>query len=436
MLRSTVLLRTLVWLGLLTGCTLVACRPILEAPSPSAAAPTVTVPFELPITIALSGSLDDPTLRVLDEQIAAFETTNPDIRVEVVKPPKSAGTGPEAFVAELQQGDTSRDILLLNPAWLARLAATGGLRPLDQYIRAYHLDTTSFFPAIIQANTLDGQIFALPWTIDGGLWYYRRDLLEKYGHQPPSTWDDLPFLIRNLRAQEEQTAGYVWQADGYETLTCNVLEFIWAYGGEVIDQGNIVFDSPATRTALRQMAELIASGVSPGEVTTYQETATLALFQSGKAAVMRNWSYAWDRLNRPDSPVAGRVGMAPLPASCLGGSSLALSAFSQHPEQAFRFVAFLVSYESQAQLALQETQPPALESVYADPLLLEADPSLQALHAALSATRPRPQTSLYPELSAIIYTEVHKLLTQQQGVETTAETIQRRLSELLEPQIP
>ncbi len=433
MLRSSVLLRTLVWLGLLTGCALVACQPIPRAPSPSAAPPTVTVPFELPVTIALSGSLDDPTLRVLDEQIAAFETANPDIRVEVVKPPKSVATGPEAFVAELQQGDTSRDILLLNPAWLARLAATGGLRPLDEYIRAHDLDTRRFYPASIQANTLDSQIFALPWTIDGGLWYYRRDLLEKYGYQPPSTWDDLPLLIRHLRAQGEQVEGYVWQGDSYETLTCNVLEFIWAHGGEVIDQGNVVFDSPVTRTALRQMAELIASGISPAEVTTYREAATLALFQSGEAVVMRNWSYAWDRLNRPDSPVTGRVGTVPLPASCLGGSSLALSAFSQHPEQAFRFMAFLVSYESQAQLALQETQPPALESVYADPTLLQTDPSLQALHTALSATRPRPQTSLYPELSAIIYTEVHKLLTQEQGVETTVETIQRRLSELLQP---
>lgn len=433
MLRSTVLLRTLVWLGLLTGCALVACQPIPQAPSPSTIAPTITVPFELPVTIALSGSLDSQTLRILDAQIAAFETANPDIRVEVVKPPKSATTGPEAFAAELRQRDTTRDILLLNPAWLAYLAASGGLQPLDEYIRTHDLDTENFFPASIQANTLDGQIFALPWTIDGGLWYYRRDLLEKYGYQRPSTWDDLPLLIRNLRAQGEQVEGYVWQGDSYETLTCNVLELIWAYGGEVIDQGNVVFDSPATRTALRQMAELIASGISPAEVTTYRETATLALFQSGEAAVMRNWSYAWDRLNRPDSPVAGRVGIAPLPASCLGGNSLALSAFSQHPAQAFRFMAFLVSYESQAQLTLEETQPPALESVYADPTLLQADPWLQDLHAALSVTRPRPQTPLYPELSAIIYTEVHKLLTQEQGVETTVETIQRRLSELLEP---
>lgn len=435
MVRSQliILLRVIAGLVLLTSSALVACKPIPAGTPPlTTPPPTITVPIELPIPISLSGSLDDQTLHILDEQIAAFETTNPDIRVEVVKPPRSAPAGPEPFAAELQQGDASRDILLLNPAWLAGLAASGGLRPLNEYIRAYELETRSFFPASIQANTLDGQIFALPWTIDGGLWYYRRDLLEKYGYEPPLTWDDLPSLIYNLRAQGERIQGYVWQGDGYETLTCNTLEFIWAYGGEAIDQGNIVFDSPATRTALHRMVNLIASGISPPGVTAYREAATLAAFQSGEAVLMRNWSYAWDRLNRPDSTVAGRVGLAPLPASCLGGTSLALSAFSQHPEQAFRFMAFLVSYESQAQLALRGTQPPALESVYADPSLLHQKPFLEALHLALSTTRPRPQTPLYSKLSTIIYSEVHKMLTQEQGVETTVENIQHHLSDLLQ----
>jgi multiple sugar transport system substrate-binding protein len=394
----------------------------------------VTVPIDLPVTIAIASSLDEPTQMILDEQIAAFEAANPDIVVEVVRAPRSPSQRREALAAELDERDTNRDILLLNTTWLAEFATSGWLVPLDDEVISRGIDVGGFFPASVQANTIDEQLMALPWTIDGGLLYYRQDLLDKHGYGPPATWDDLKRIALDVKAQEGLPYGYVWQAAAYESLTCNLLEFVWAYGGDVLDPaGNVVFDSPQTRTALQQMADFLALGVSPPEVTAYQEAATLAAFQRGDAIFMRNWSYALERLGDPDSAVAGRAGLAPLPVSCLGGNSLALSAYSQHADLALRFMTFLAGYEQQAQLALEGVQLPALEAVYGDNRLLEAKPSLQVLHAALSVTRPRPQTAAYPELSSVVYDEVHKMLAGAQDVERTAQTVQSRLTELLQP---
>jgi ABC-type glycerol-3-phosphate transport system substrate-binding protein len=96
-------------------------------------------------------------------------------------------------------------------------------------------------------------------------------------------------------------------------------------------------------------------------------------------------------------------------------------------------MAFLLAYEQQAQLALEGVQPPALRSIYEDGDLLATEPTLQALYAALSVTRPRPQSAHYAELSEIIYSEVNAMLRGEQDAATTAAQVQRRLERLLAP---
>ncbi len=408
-------------LGLLAAC---GSAPSAPTPLPNGPTPTVTVPFEMPVTVAIIGVSNKPTLALLDEQIARFEADNPDILVEVIHAPSKTLERRQQFAEQLAAGDERNDIYLLDLTWLPEFAANGWLAPLDEPARSAGIDLGRFFPASVQANTVDGPLIALPWTVDGGLLYYRRDLLPR----PPTDWDGVQRAALEARSAADLPAGYLWQGDAYESLTCHTLEFIWAYGGAVFDEhGAVVFDSPETRAALAHMRDLIDSGASPAEVTSSHEGATLAAFRSGEAAMMRNWAYAWDRLQGADSAVAGRVGLAPLPASCLGGRSLALSAHSLHPEQAFRFMAFLVGEEQQAQLALQSVQPPALEAVYDDADLLTAKPVLADLHAALQTTRSRPRSRDYDRLSEVIYGEVHKLLLGEQGVETTAARIQRGL---------
>lgn len=412
----------------------VACGTATPAPSlsPAGPSPTVTVPYEMPVTIAIAGRFDDRTLAILDEQIALFEAENPDIRVAVLSASRREARRHEAFVEHLSQGDTSRDIYVLDPTWLAEFDANGWLVHLDESIRHNQINLDDFFPATIQANTVDGRLVALPWLADGGVLYYRRDLLEPYGHEPPKTWAELSQIALEIQGQEDLPYGHVWQGAASESLTCNTLEFVWAYGGDVLDRnGNPVFDTDETRAGLQQMADLVSLGISPAEIATYAEGTALADFRDGDAVFMRNWTYAWERLNRADSPLAGQVGLAPLPVSCLGGQSLALSTHSLYPEQAARFMAFLVGQRQQLQHARQGVLLPAREEVYHDPGLLDEEPIFEDLQSALSNTRARPQSPAYRALSEAIYTEVHKMLQGEQDAATTATTIQRQLETIL-----
>lgn len=410
---------------------LAACAgPATEpSPSPAGPTPTVTVPIEMPVVVSLAGFFDEKTLALLDGQIAVFEAANPGIRVELVAAEGDPESRRREFAGHLAAGDTSRDIYLINNYWLAEFAAEGWLLPLDEYMQAEGLAPGVFLPPAAQASTVGGRWLALPWTADAGLLYYRRDLID----QVPGTWPRLEQAAAQATRPPGPPYGFVWQGAAYETLTCSTLEFVWAYGGQVLDaEGRASFDTPESRAALQQMAAFVDRGLAPPEVATFREAAALAAFESGETATMRNWFYAWDRLNAPDAPLAGRVAIAPLPASCLGGQSLALSAGSLYPAQAFRFMAFLAGHQQQLQLGREGVQPPARATVYRDEELLQARPVLRSFHNAVSLAQPRPQSPAYPAISEAIYTGVNALLRGKQDVAATAAAVQAQIEAALQ----
>jgi multiple sugar transport system substrate-binding protein len=415
-----------VLIAMLASCGTPTAEP---SPSPTGPTPTVTVPFEMPVVISLVGSFDEPILAVLAGQIATFEAANPDIRVELVDASADEEERREEFAGYLAQGDSSLDIYLVDGPWLAGFAAEGWLRPLDDYLQAETLARDLFLPATVQSSIIDGRLLALPWSADAGLLYYRRDLIDT----GPRTWQDLATTAAQVRGPAGTPYGFVWQGAAYETLTCNTLEFVWARGGQVLDaEGQPVFDSPETRAALQEMAQLVRKGLTPTEVADYREEAALEAFAQGKAAMMRHWFYAWDRLNAPGAPLTGKVAIVPLPVACLGGRSLALSASSLYPAQAFRFMAFLAGHEQQVQLGREGSQPPSRVTVYKDEELLEERPILRSFYEAALLARPRPQSPIYPAISEAIYTEVHALLQDEQDAAAAAAAVQARIEALLD----
>ena len=384
----------------------------------------------MPAVIAIAGRFEDDNLAVLNRQIADFEAANPDIRIELVQAPRGTTERHDQFVADLDA--TAVDILAVDYHWLAEFAASDRLHPLDDYVRSSAVDLTAFLPATIEASTIHKQLTAMPWTTDGGVLYYRQDLLNKYGYAPPATWPDLQRIALDIKSKEGMPYGFVWQGAPYEGLTCNTLECVWAAGGAVLDStGQSAFDNPLTRLALEQLANLLATDASPSQIVTFQENQALSAFRDGHAVFMRNWFYAWDRVNQGSSAVAGQVGLAPLPSSCLGGQALAMSSSSLHKTEAFRFMTFLAGYDQQVEAALLARQPSALPAVFEDASLLAADPVWRDLRAALAVTKPRPVVVPYAELSQTIYTEVNNMLAGQQDPATTAANVQRRIRAIL-----
>ena len=62
-------------------------------------------------------------------------------------------------------------------------------------------DIARHFKAIVENNTVGGKLVAMPWFTDAGMLFYRKDLLEAAGKQPPETWQELAATAKELQDQ-------------------------------------------------------------------------------------------------------------------------------------------------------------------------------------------------------------------------------------------
>jgi len=265
----------------------------------------------------------------------------------------------------------------------------------------------------------------VPLNVDGGLLYYRTDLLDTYDYEgPPQTWEQLASMAEKVQAGERENNpdfwGYVWQGAQYEGLVCNALEVFSSAGGGFFDSaGQPIVNSDANVEALRMMTSFIRDrGISPPNTyTDMKEDEVRLLFQNGNALFERNWPYAWALHNSEGSPVKGAFGAAPLPhfeghesASTLGGWHLGLSRFSDRKEDAARFIEYATSYEVQKRLAMDLGWNPGREDVYSDTVLQEQYPVIGELREVFTKAVPRPQVPYYSELSTALQRHLNAAL--------------------------
>ncbi|MGB8663341.1 MAG: ABC transporter substrate-binding protein, partial [Serratia inhibens] len=246
-----------------------------------------------------------------------------------------------------------------------------------------------FFPAAWQNNVVNGRVKAVPAYLDTGALYYRKDLLAKYGEQPPVTWDDLTRIATRIQQGERQAGhknfwGLVFQGKSYEGLTCNALEWVASQnGGGFIDaHGNITIDNPQAAKALDRAAGWIGT-ISPKGVLGYMEEESRVVFQNGDALFMRNWPYAYVLAQDSSSAIKGKVGVLPLPkgadgssVSALGGWQWAISAYTKNPKAAIALLKIVSDAESQKKALALMGWAPSRTALYDDPKVLAQAPYL------------------------------------------------------------
>jgi trehalose/maltose transport system substrate-binding protein len=278
------------------------------------------------------------------------------------------------------------DVYIVDVIWPG--IAAGHASDLKQYFTEKELG--EFFPRIVENNTVQGKLVAVPFFTDAGLLYYRTDLLEKYGFKNPrNSWSELQQMARTIQDGERKSGspdfwGFMWQGGAYEGLTCNGLEWLASNGaGTIVEpNGKISINNPQTKSALA-MAKGWVGTISPKGVTNYQEEEGRNAFQEGRAAFLRNWPYVYALANGKESAVKGHFDVTYLPqgdgpnathAACLGGWQLMLSAYSKNKDAAAKLIKYMVSYETQKEHAIKLSRLPTRPAVYEDKDVLAAQP--------------------------------------------------------------
>jgi trehalose/maltose transport system substrate-binding protein len=364
-------------------------------------------------------------------------------RVNIVSTPNDATERLALYQQILAANSADIDVFQIDVIWPGILA--NHFVDLGQHIDAETI--AAHFPAIVSNNTIDGKLVGMPWFTDAGVLYYRKDLLEQYGHTPPETWQELTATAAAIQEAERAAGnsrmwGFVFQARSYEGLTCNALEWIDSFGGGAVVEadGSISADNERAAEALA-LARSWIGGIAPEGVLNYAEEESRGVFQSGNAVFMRNWPYAWPLSQAEDSAIRGKVGVSALPrggddgkhTGVLGGWQLAVSRYSAHAEVAVDLVNHLTSYEEQKRRAIVGGYNPTIAALYEDKDVLEANPFFGELYDTFVSAVARPSGvtgQRYNQVSAAFFGAVHNVLSGGSEAAPALAGLERQLDRL------
>ncbi len=383
-----------------------------------------------PITFATGKD----TSRNRQKQVAAWNAAHPNETATLVELPTAADEQRQRMVQNAQTKSGEFSVLNLDVVWTAEFAANRWVEELPE--DDFDLDT--LLPATVETAKYFDKLYAIPLNSDGGLLYYRKDLLDQAGAKPPTTWAEMKTVcdqVLKLPAARGASC-YAGQFDKYEGLTVNFSEAVNSAGGEVVnDDGNADVNTDDAKKGLNFLVDGFKSGLIAKKALTYQEEEGRRAFQAGELIFHRQWPYQYALANASDgsSKVAGKFAVAPLPGadgpgvSTLGGHNLAVSSFTKNKKSALDFIKFITS-EEQQRLDLEATsQAPTVASLYDDTALIAKFPYLPTLKASIEKAKKRPAAVRYQEVSTAMQEAAYGAIS---GTTSTDDALAKLQSDL------
>ena len=135
------------------------------------------------------------------EGVDVFQEKNPDIEVSYRY---GEWNGYEKRTKVWMESHTEADVMQINYAWLEEYSHDGtgfyDLNELSDYI-----DLDNFTDEEKAYGIKNGKLNALPIAMNTHTFYYNQDLLDKYGLEVPKTWDDL-YRLGRVAAKDNKYA--------------------------------------------------------------------------------------------------------------------------------------------------------------------------------------------------------------------------------------
>ncbi|MEP7453804.1 extracellular solute-binding protein [Phyllobacterium sp. SB3] len=356
----------------------------------------------------------------------SFTKANPDVTVNLEFVPYE-GLHDKTVLAQGSGG--GYDVVLFDVIWPAEYASNKVLLDVSDKITPEM--KSGVLPGAWTTVEYESKRYGLPWILDTKYLFYNKEILEKAGiKNPPKTWAELSEQAKTIKDKGLLATPIAWSWSQAEAAICDYTTLVSAYGGSFIKDGKPVFQTGGGLDALNYMVESYKSGLTNPNSKEFLEEDVRRVFQNGEAAFALNWTYMYNMANDPkDSKVAGKVGVVPAPGiegkstvSAVNGSmGLGITSTSKHPDEAWKYIAFMTSQATQNQYA--KLSLPIWTSSYDDPAVSKGQEELiAAAKVGLAAMYPRPTTPKYQELSTALQQAVQESLLGQEEPEAALKT--------------
>ncbi|MHB8648018.1 MAG: extracellular solute-binding protein [Thermomicrobiales bacterium] len=382
--------------------------PAATTGATSAAQTTPNVPPSGAVTINWFASRD--TTGYTPKQVDAFNKANKTIQISYQEQGATTTDLHDKFVTVATAKDPSADIVSMDVPFVPEFAAAGWTIPVDDVLAGG--EGAKFYKGTIDGVTYNGKAYGVPWFNNGPGFFYRKDLLDKAGLKPPKTYDELLAACQKL--QTPQIAGFIQQMPQNEGGIINWMEYLWGYGGNLVDDKlNVIVDQgTAGVDSMQKLRDFIYKDkIMPESVLALKlGQDAVNIFATGGALFLRIWygnigtmydpkqskltTDQWDVTSLPS-----KDGTKPGPG-CLGTWNLGVSTYSKHQKEGIEAIKWITSQDQQRQRMFDNVNLPSRPAVFDDAAIQKKYPYAKSAQASLDNLKPRPVTPFWGQMSS------------------------------------
>lgn len=312
----------------------------------------------------------------VQQLVPDFERENPGIKVKIQMIPWTAA---QEKLITAYASNNMPDVWQLGNTWIPQFAALKAVEPLDGWSsKSSIVSRDKYFEGIWDTNILDDVLYGIPWYVDTRAMFYRTDVFKRAGYDHhPKSWAELYDLSKRIRQNAKGSEKYAIFLPTNEWATFVI--FALQNGSTILkgSGGYGDFSGPEFREAFDYLIRFHREGLAPvgfSQVTNiYQAFAEeyISIYISGPWNVneFKKWM---------TGPLKDKWAVAPLPSktgehpgvSLAGGSSLVMSARSEHKKEAWKFIEFLSRADIQLKFYHLLYDLPAVKEAWRDSTLM------------------------------------------------------------------
>ncbi|NJP95521.1 sugar ABC transporter substrate-binding protein [Nonomuraea sp. FMUSA5-5] len=289
-----------------------------------------------------------------DKIVNDFTAQNPNIKIKLLSAPY-ASTKQQLITGAASK--TLPDVVGLDGAWVNDFAKQGAITDLSKLMTDAKYDAGQLASQV----QLEGKTYMIPVVNFVYPLFVNKDLLTKAGvAEVPATRSQFLDAAKKISATGGDVKGWVLPLDTAvpNGVQNDVMSWLWASGGSMLTGGKPNLTSPQVKSVVEYVKTLNDAGaIAPGSLTM-KEQDKVEKFSNGQVGMMID-SLAHINLikkNKPDLKFEvaalpaedGYTGKRGIPYASWG---IGISDSTEHKAEAFKFVSYLLSKETNAKLS-------------------------------------------------------------------------------------
>lgn len=366
------------------------------------------------------------TYRIMRRELSLFRKENPAYDVRLNVHPWYYAWDRLITAAKKNNDLEPPDVIQIGGTWNTTLAALGALTDITDYLD--DVERTDIIRPIWNYcyEPTRSKAYSLPWFIDARVLYYRHDILQALGVKAESigTWNGLHEACERLRDHPKLGKRFFalplgGQREGI--LIHDLAPWIWGAGGNFLssDRQHAQFHEPLAVQGVDFYFRLMVERLIP---LLGRDRFTMGNFFSGHFAfqISGSWpihGYLNPRFAYYQPDVARYYGISVFPSgpagqvTFLGGSNLAISSKSRHPEGAWKLIKFLTSSAAQVRHSRLIGMLPSRYSALEELLMSAPSAVAEVFRHSLRVARTLPCAATLGTLERILGRASHQLIT-------------------------